>query len=562
MPSQPSPGIGGKNYPIQWVHIDDFSPGCYDGSNIASEEPILGTAPLGAAYRPETFCCSSIAGGALGPLPAIVSQTEFGTLGGGLPGGSTLAVITGFAITPQLDDGNYEIVVIFEADNGVDHYVRAFSNEPGVSLNAIVGPTSTNGTTPGFFGAPYPAFTRMTASGSGNPPPVLVFPGSVATDAAGANGHLWVYPELLSPTAYTAQDLIVAASSTTGQVITYGNRVICLVGVNYPHPSGGGINTNENFNYTDPPESSTYGDQMTVLSIENPWGYGAWGTMSVGELLLVKKYGGGVILNGDINVPTSVIRIPGIQSTGDFVGRAASTTIGLVYCSQDRGAWVWNGGNTSNKISENIADNFFDLETNVIGSNNYGFYVEHWNKWLVFSGNVIYDELSGGWWNLYPPHGINIGGLTGADIFWSVLTQNGNQLATSPLTVTANTDMYVSVFDNRVPSQFYQWQSLPIHVDKNADRVLDVRQVIIRASDPTNTGAATIQLKVGSFNETSTVTINNTPTPLRFNVGLGAQGLDDITLNITAANSSGNSAPIIHSIDVGYIIKAGVAVTD
>lgn len=572
MPSQPAPKIGGKEYPIQWVHIDDFSPGCFDGSHTSSEQPVT-SQPLGSAYLPNTYCCAVIPGGALGPLPALTRSLPVSTIGG-LPGASTVALIAGFIIVPQLDDGSFQVVTIIEADDGTDHYVVAKSYlDLGAVVATIAGPTITSGTVAGFFGAPYPAFTRMNVSGSGTPPPgpVLVFPTAVATDTNGTDGHLWVYPELLSPTSQTAQDLNPGPTpaSVTGQVVTYGNRVICLVGQDYDWPVGGGINTNENFNYTDPPESSSYGAQDTIMAVEAPWGYGAWGTISVGELLLVKKDGGGVILNGDINVPTSIIRIPGMQGTGDFVGRASSTPIGLIYCSQGQGAWLWNGGNVSQKISRNISDSFFDLETGNIESNNYGFNVEPWQKWVLFSNNVIYDTETNSWWNLFPKKGINPSNLpAGRDIWWWSQTQLGNQMAASPLQVFANTDPWLSIFDNTVPSPQYQWQSLPIHVTKDADRVIDVRQIVIRASDPTGTGTATItaSLNGASWEETSVAAdnpISTTPTPLRFNVGLGAQGLYDIVLTIVANNPTANgSAPIIHSIDIGYVVRAGVAVAD
>jgi hypothetical protein len=553
-----------------WVHIDDFSPGCYDGSHISAVDPIV-SAPLGAAQLTNTSCCASIPGGALGPLPMAVGSIEFSVLTGGLPGSATSAVITGVIITPQLDDGDYEVVYIFEADDGTDHYVTALSYVPGVgSPNLITGPTNMSGTTHGaIFGAPYPAFTRMTTSGSGNPPPVLAFPGAVSTDASGASGHLWIYPELLSPTSYTAQDLIVSGSSITGQLIAYANRLLVLAGIDYDWPSGGGINTNENINYTNPPQSSDYGEQMTLLSIESPWGYGTWGSVSVGELLLVKKYGGAVLLYGDIDAPTSVIRVPGVQSTGDFVGSACATPIGLIYCSQNQGAWVWNGSNTAEKISENIRDDFFDLETGNIESNNYGFFVYQWQKWVLFSNNVIYDTETNAWWNLFPYTGVEFEGLpVGQNLFWYCLTQNGNQLLAAPLIVNSNSDNGYLVFDNTVPSPSYQWVSLPIHVTKDADRVIDVRQIIVRASDPTGTGNAYIYVAIGdSWTDQSNPTntpIGNDPTPLRFNVGAGAQGLDDIIVTIFASNEGeGNpSAPIVHSIDIGYQTRARVAVAN
>jgi hypothetical protein len=560
--------IGGKRDPGQWLHIDDFSPGCFDPSNTSTESPVTNQPP-GAADITGTFACSVVKGGSLGPLPGFTNGLQFSAYGG-LQGGSTQAVLVGFIVTPQLNDGNYEIIAIFEMDDGTDHYVVAASYEPGDSVNLISGPTNTSPTTgPGIFGAPYPAFTRANADGSAGPPPpgpLLVFPMAISTDSSGPGGHLWIYPELDDPTSYTAQDLIVADSSITGQLITYGDRIICIVGVDYDWPAGGGINTNENFNYCDPPESTEYGNQQTIFSPEEPWGYGAWGSQSVGELLLVKKYGGAVLLNGDINVPSSVIPLPGVESVGDFVGRAAATPIGLVYCAQNRGAWLWNGGNTSQKISQAIADNFFDLEHNVIESNNYGFFVEHWQKWIMFSGNVWYDTDSGSWWNIYPKNGTTIGSMVGRDMFWYCLTRNGNQLLAAPLILRDNSANVWSTLDNTTPSETYQWKSLPIHVTENADRVVDIRSIIVRCSDPADTGAATITVSTpnGSFSSTTVAAdnpIGPNPTILRFNVGLGAQGLQDIVVQIYAENS-GAGAPIIESIDVEYKVRAPEAVAN
>lgn len=561
--------MGGKRDPGQWLHIDDFSPGCYDPSNQSTFSPVTNQ-PLGAADITQTFCCSVLKGGSLGPLPAVVPGLDLSDYGG--LNDSDVAVLTGFIVTPQLNDGNYEIIVILEMDNGVTHYVVAASYEPGDSVNLISGPTNDSATTPGFFGAPYPAFTRANADGDAGPPPpgpILVFPGSVATDANGANGHLWIYPELDDPTSYTAQDLIVSGSSITGQVITYGDRIICIVGVNYDWPAGGGILTNENFNYTDPPESTEYGNQQTIMAIETPWGYGAWGTMSVGELILIKKYGGAVVLNGDINVPSSIIPLPGVQSTGNFVGRAAATPFGLVYCSENQGAWLWNGGNTSQKISQNINDEFFDLEHDVIESNNYGFFVEHWQKWIMFSGNVWYDTDTNSWWNIFPKSGETIGSLNGSDFFWYCLTRNGNQLLAAPLTMTSDSDAVYSTLDNTNTSDTYQWQSLPIHVTQEGDaqRVVDIRQIIVRCSDPTGAGNSTVTVSTpnGDFTNASSPTdnpIGTDPTILRFNVGMGAQGLDDIVIRVLAENSTPGPAPIIESIDVEYKVRAPEAVAN
>lgn len=558
----PGPVVGeGDKRNLEWVHIDDFSPGCYDGSHISTEDPVV-SAPVGAASLKGTWQCASIPGGALAPLPAMTETTTYTVP---FPGAVTTLYEVGFIVNPGLDMNGYEIISILEGDDGTNHYVIAASYVPSIaSYNEIAGPTETEPTTPGFFGAPYPAFTRMAPSLPNPVPPVLVFPTAVATDLNNVAGHLWVYPSISAPSSFQADDLNSGFPSVSGQLICYGSRVLALAGIDYPWPAGGGINTNENINFTDPPETNNFGSQQTVLGSETPWGYGAWGSVSVGELLLIKKYGGAVILNGDIDAPTSVISIPGVESTGDFVGSAGLTPSGLYYCSQNRGAWVWNGGNTSQKISANIADNFYDCQTDVIESNNYGFFAYHWQKWVMFSKNVIYDPTTGGWWKIFPQTGQ---GSNGLDLFWWTLTNNGNQILGAPLALSGVDPIWYLTFDNTVPASNYQWQSLPIHVTPNADRLVSVRQIVVRASDPTNTGTATIELDInGVWTETSDAADNPIgldPTPLRFNVGVSGDNIADVILTLTANNpTSEGSAPIIHSIDIGYAVREGVAVAD
>jgi hypothetical protein len=553
---------------FEWIHIDDFTPGVYDNSFISLAEPHL-SAPLGSADAIETWCCAALAAGdGLGPLPALSLEA---TDTPALPGTATSAFITGFIVNPGLDSAVDELIIIFEADDGTTHYVNGYSEVPnGPSQNSILAITGT--TQVGIFGSPYPTWTRMTADGTGNPPPVLVFPVSI-DDGSSPNGHLYVYPTLAAPTTFTCQDLIVTKSSITGQVICYGSRVIVLAGIDYQWPVGGGINTNENINFTDPPLSAAYGDQMDVIAAEYPWGYGAWGTMSVGELFLIKKNGGGLIIYGDIDAVTSAIPMPGVQSTGDFVGKAASTPLGLVYCSEDRGAWTWNGGNTAQKISAALRDNFYDATTPTgMEGNNYGFSVAHWQDWLLFSNNYLYDADRNAWWQLYPGDGNDGTGTTGVTMWWWNEGRFGNIMWAAPLrfgTAGGLKDVWWYQFDSHVPAPHWQWQSLPIHVNKNADRVLNPRQVIVRLSDPSGSGNASATVTVngnvlGSVpnpDEGASV-IGTEPTSFRLNAGDGGAWAYDLVIKVQGDNDVSGSSPILHSIDVGYQIRQGLGVSN
>jgi hypothetical protein len=348
-------------------------------------------------------------------------------------------------------------------------------------------------------------------------------------------------------------------------VICYASRVICLVGKSYAWPIGGGVNTNENINFTDPPQTDTYGNQGDILGTEAPWGYGAWGTMSVGELMLIKKNGGGLIIYGDIDAITSAISMPGVQSTGDIVGKAASTPAGLVYCSEERGAWIWNGGNTAQKISAQLRDSFYDATSATsIFSNNYGFSVAHWQDWILFSNNYLYNADTNSWWVLYPNDANGSGSVPGHTLFWWNEGRFGNTMYGAPLrfgTAAGLNKNWWYKFDSEVPAPHWQWVSLPIEVVPNSDRVLDVRQVVLELSDPSNSGTATATLSInGTTVGTTSTAIGLHPRPFRFNIGDAGRRISHIDIQVNGDQPSSGSSPILHSINIGYELRASVAV--
>jgi hypothetical protein len=559
-----------------WAHLDDFTAGMYDHSWIANESPGL-TAPLGAADANQTWACMSLPLGGLGPMPGIAN-----TYGVGSSLGHN-GFITGLALNPGLSQGNNpELIFIFEGDNGTNHFANAWSYQIGATtLTSIYSFTLT--TQAGYFGSPYPTWTRMyPAAGSLTVgyQPVLVWPAAFQHDAHANYGHVYVYPSPEAPTTYGVLDLITGAmapfSSITGQVVCYDGRVLVLSGTSYPWPnlSGNTVVTNENINFTfdpvtDGPGSENLGEQLTTLAAEEPWGYSASGSVSTGELFLVKRQGGGgVSVNGDIIDPNSVIYYPGVQDGGDFYGHADSGEIGIVYCSENRGAHVWNGGNTSQKISLQIRDDFYDCTKNVIQSNNYGFFCQRWNDLILFSNNYVYNMRTSAWWKLFPNFGQTASGLTGINFFHYAFGTFGNQFYAAPISFPSGSVTVAYQFDNNSPSLHWQWQSTPIHLQANADHVVDLRRLIVRAMTLGTTSTITVSIYDNSSNllwTNSSAPISVTtsePAPYRLNLGNdstnpGLFGLTDFVVRIQADSNSG-TAPILNSLDLEYETRAHV----
>lgn len=540
----------------EFFHLEDFTPGCYDASNVATDLPVI-PAPLGAANATGTFCCMALPGGGLGPLPKMVQSYTWSVHFTGV----TVLYIVGLALVPTVG-GTAQIVVMLESDTGAKHFYQVYAFDPTTSsLTSILQITATSQA--GIFGSPYPFFTRArTATPTLAGTPILVFPAAITNDPHGDAGHVYVYPAPTARTAYGVKDLVTPGTQITGQTIGYSNRILVLSGLSYGWP-GGGLGTNENVAYTTPPNSYDLGNQQVVLAAEDPFGYGTWGSVSTGELVLVKKSGGGVVVYGDIESPTAVLDLPGIQPVGNFVGRAGAAAGGLYYCSEDRGAWLWNGGNVSQKISQQLHDSFYDVTSTAIQSNNYGFYAQRWGTWMLFSGNWAYNPTQGGWWVLWPQQTKGESGVVGRNLFWFVQGTFGHQMWAAPIHYgpTANGTIWLYRFDNRVDAPHWKWTSLPIHVTPNADHRVDVRRILVRASCAS--AGSTITVGVGSFTATSTIAIGATPTILRFNVGAGAIGLEDIVITVKGDQGTATaSSPIVHSIDVAYQIRAHQASTN
>ena len=387
--------------------------------------------------------------------------------------------------------------------------------------------------------------------------PVCVFPSGGQAQAAQTSttqGQLYMYPNPADRTTYGVFAMMVTGQSVAGQTLVHQSRIICLAGVNYDYPAGSGFATNENLNFTDPPLSASFGNQQTVLAAEEPYGYGGGGSISAGELFLVKKRGGGIIVTGDVISPQVTI-LPGVTSTGNFYGQGASTPAGFVYASEDNGMWAWNGSNTSQKISANLDDAFFlPPEFATMASNNYGYYAQEYGNRIYTSNNWMLDLQFNAWWTYFPRKSAGtVGGIAGQDLFW-VQPVNGNYIYAAQLSFIGATSLnFMYRFDPATPTQYYQWQSLPIYFG-DQDHRTDIREVIVRAS--CHTSGCSIALTVADQQSivwgpvTNSATLGAGPQMLRWNVG--ATELTQPAIRIAVTGAGSGDMPVIHSIDIRY----------
>jgi hypothetical protein len=304
--------------------------------------------------------------------------------------------------------------------------------------------------------------------------------------------------------------------------------------------AGDQIPTNEQISFTDPANSFnafagpySIGTQLQVFMQEFPNGYGAFGSISAGELFLVKHQGGGVLVSGDIASPT-VTRLPGVVPTGGMGSRTASTPDGLVYYSRFNGLYIWNGSNTADKISDQLEDDFiFKVSVNKLL--NFSLSLVAWGDWIVTTNGYLYDTRTKSWWRLDDP--------SAYDIQWlSVGFFNDNLYAIPPRVNNTTKTGAIRKYNARIPRLSYSWQSHPIA--ESIDRVIDIREIVLHTQGH---GTVTITLTGHSGAQIAeTFTVNDMTQPHRLRLPTYIQGYN-IVVSILSTGAGGDPAPVVYA---------------
>lgn len=555
---------GADQNDLVWLEIDDFTPGIITNSALAyapngtggNTGPVPGKQP---GQAQSAVGCIALPNGGLAPLPSLLTPI-------GNPGVSTPPTICNgfFSAGPlyDVDTGNFfdELIFCYEHNDGTDWHYGIYSIDV---VNGVIGTTGAIALESTPVGTALPGwvtFTGDTTRANATP----TDPG-LATLALGywwhdgTDGRVLLYPDPTTPMSHAPY---VLANTVQADVICHQNRIVTLQSlISFWGSSILEVLANEAFDYTDPPNSLSLGTQSEVFVQEHPFGTGSWGSISASELFLVKHSGGGYVIQGDLNAPT-VTRLPAVTSTYGLMSRAGDTTIGLVYASNNRGLWAWNGGLASQKISNQLDDNFFINTTypNPPGlSRGPSVDITGWGDWIVCTNDWLFDTNTGGWWKLSPSLSDQ------AHIFYRV-SGDGNYLyAACPVPTSS---IAIDLYSRLAPETTFSWTSYPIRLPQATnDRQFAIRNVVIRAQG-NGTVAVTLTGYEGATSEASpsnTLTFEATsdssqPRMQELAIGLTAQ---DVTISIvsTANATSTSPAPIVYSVAIGYIEQQQVSST-
>jgi hypothetical protein len=545
-----------------WITIDDFTPGIYSKQQAGAATPGGALpAPHGSCQATGTFGCIAISSGALVPLPGINGQFDlpqpdaqanlvfgyfnisgffaFGPIGPPATGASGIpdAIFVGqeWLKTDNTRDIWYSVVKMDQAGQ---------PNEQLAQIVSAVAPTAEQ-----YHGMTFTA-SRI------NPVAPYLTPGTPVVVAAweppsfSADKHIWVFPDPSNPATNTVVDLYTAAGlgAISGDILGHQSRIVILEDVTFPFggDSGDRIPTNEDVSFTDPPNSNIFGSgavayQREVFVSEYPNGYGAWGSMSAGELFLVKQQGGGLIVSGDLNSP-SVTRLPGVVSTAGMECRAAEMPDGLVYYSRFKGAWIWNGANNSTKLSDQLEDTFIFYPNGPGNMVNIAVQFEEWGDWILTTNGYLYDTETKGWWIL---DSFNNNGYIPQ---WFAKSYFGENMYVVPMRVTqAQCIGGIRRYTRGVATNVYNWEGQPLQA--SLDRVIDIREVVIVAQGA-NCQINIVLTALDGTTQTIVFTVNNAAQPVRLRQTAAVKGYN-VVPEIFAFSTVGGPAPIVYSISFG-----------
>ena len=284
-------------------------------------------------------------------------------------------------------------------------------------------------------------------------------------------------------------------------------------------------------------KTNDYSTDSGVDSIfvnESPGNIGAMISMNASELYVLKNFGGGYSMRGDIVNP-QIIRLPGVPSA-DINHIPCATPVAMIY-GNSQGVWEFSGGDNATCISQQL-DGRFWVPPNTqnylgpVGSFAYEYpYVFAPNNWL-------WDIRKRGWFRLTNP--------ATKQYAWASGSSEGLMILVPPQFTSGQS--IADWYDIHQGQSSYQWTSQPLQ--RSLGRMLRFREINVTAA-----GVGTITLTLTGLAEDpmtpETVTLNSS-TPITRNIPTQQRGFD-VTLTITStATTPGQPAPTVYRVTLGY----------
>jgi len=568
---------------LEWVSISDFTPGIYRFSRVSTATTYTPNAPLGSASV--AYRCVAREGYGLTPLPRyVLVQTHTAT-----DAAQPVCLSMGNMLSLAARGGPVgDLVCAMLVQHG----------HPEVRTD--------------FNVTRLPLYLANVPAGWPNPPyvPFTVYSNSTTTLVGPSPGYAWPFnttswpmmdfasfrdttTSLYARTVITTDPIATSlALSTTGKWVSVrgwttpsgtgppesSNGTFSLLGAigSYPrifyHATRMGIwqvgsaqTATNGFVATDN-DVLYLSDSYTPNNITSAGTFfpemgtfiSTWGSISTGEFVGIYNEGGAILIYGSLFAPDQIIKIPGVAGTMGMMSRAALTNIGLIYPRFNEGAWVWNGDNTSTKISSQIPDDLFDRTKQSQGFQASPIIQTSMAKlgpYVLFPGNWLFNTLTKSWWTIEDTTVNNFQVWCANDTQW-LFGSPGIAYANAGQTATLNTYGW----DFGTASQSYRWVSSPLPVSQ--DSLVSIQLIELVATNQTNV-ACTVTITPTVPTGQRALQQQNPTQPLVFTIPAftvayrASQRLGyadyNIQLQVDATNTNANNAaPVIHQINVGY----------
>jgi len=293
--------------------------------------------------------------------------------------------------------------------------------------------------------------------------------------------------------------------------------------------------------------------KQNIYDNNNPSGIGTM--ISHGsDMLVVKNRGGAILLSGALD-SARAIPLPKVESTQHAVHHGVMTPLGYLYGSRT-GAFIWNNGDTSERVSTQLDGFFWDPEhktdwnearhNSVMGRFGYNYPFAYLpNGWIM-------DVRTGGWFRLNDPEDPY---NKYKYMFYAPNAFGDMYAVRAAFSDNENENYPIDVYSSRngLAAQQYRWISQPLQ--RTINRTVMVEEAVIIAE-----GTGYVDVTVHGWDAERTTTrfwIDSPNQPIRLSSALSLRS-SEITVQLDVVSARENfpdirvgNAPTIHAVHIG-----------
>lgn len=543
---------------LTYIEMTDFTVGVWSNNNLAGGVNITSDNPC-KADPSNTFRCIALPTGGLGPLPRLQQSDRLTTIPESGVAGITYQV-AGFntwgrvlpspATDASADQTEVHVVLYYDYDDGTgfdaDLYwlrERQFDTTPTTETIYHVDLEGSGHSGPRYA---YLLKTRMNPTTPDDPGiPVMVCMANRV-----ANNDLPIYrafpdpasANILSTVAVLATDADSNAIAQTYNIAAaHQGRIIAGQWRAADHGPGGDVLiTNETFFWTETNDNVAVSNVGAQFIPELDQSVTDLAPMSANSLLVIKWYGGGYVLQGDLSDVT-VVQLPNLPCPdgSDWV-RGVNTSRGYIYSAGPAGMYLWNGGDGAEPISRQLDGEFAVGSNFITGANGQ---CDRWMDRVLVPQNWVWDANMQSWWRIADPATVNIR-------FWSTVAYSAYAYGAAA-SFTAASPNFMHRFQYTDLAYTWVWKSHPLWTSQA--RRMEVRQGTVALQGRGTVTITIIDDAGGTSAETFTINHTNIRN-YRWDISLDAENL---IVQIEASGNAGGGAgtaeaPLVHRLFLGY----------